>query len=154
MSFLTGFLLGRVVAERQGITDDATINKLALMGAVMGGTPTGLMMTTVLAQREAEAVKLPAAPVGSTIQVEVPDVTDETFNEAKKRLESLGLVINKQDLYSLTTSKGHVISQNPQSGAIVPQSSTVALAVSLGADAPSHCPNPKNQLVGAGSEKK
>lgn len=153
MSFLTGFLLGRVVAEKQGITDDAAVNKLALMGAMFGGTPTGIVMTTVLAQREAESAKATQS-VTPAIQVEIPDVTDETFNEAKKRLDSLGLVIVKQELYSLTTSKGHIISQNPVAGTIVPQNSQVTLAISLGADVPSHCPTPKNHVVGAGAEKK
>lgn len=143
---IAGYLVGRVVGERQGITDDSVLNRLSLMGGLMGTTPMGVIMTTVLAQREAEDTAAP--PVITTpppVQVEVPDVTDISYNEAKRKLEALGLVADRRDLYSITTAKGSVIHQDPEPKAIVSQGATVTLSVSLGSELPASCPPPQQE---------
>lgn len=122
----------------------------------------GLVMTTVLAQREASDLQQPAptpapTPKPPAIQIEVPDVTEVTYNEAKRKLESLELTIAREDLYSLST-KNHVIRQKPEAGSIVPVGTLVTLAVSLGSDLPGPTcppaqepPTSQKTLVGAGS---
>jgi hypothetical protein len=135
---IAGFLVGRTVAERQGITDDAVLNRLSLLGGVMGSSPMGLVMTTLLAQREAEnnvPQPQPSPPV-SSIQVEVPEVTDLPFRDAKNKLESLGLAVTRRELYSITTPKDYVIKQSPEPKSIVSQGATVTLSVSLGSELP------------------
>jgi hypothetical protein len=164
MSFLTGFVTGRVLGSHQGITDEATLNRLSILGGVMGTSPMGLIMTTVLAQREAADVQPPAptpvptpTPKPPAIQIEVPDMIELTYNEAKRKLESLELTVAREDLYSLNT-KNQVIRQKPEAGSIVSPGALVTLSVSLGSDLPGPtCPpsqeSPSSQktLVGAGS---
>lgn len=159
MSFITGFLLGRVVAERQGISDESTLTRMALLGGVMGATPTGIIMTSILAQREAENAAPPVSvpPTPPVARVEVPDVIKDSFNEAKKRLEALGLVVVSEDLYSMSTPKGHIINQTPSPKSVVPQGTQITLSVSLGAEIPTgeehnNCPTPPKATAGSGQD--
>lgn len=152
---IAGYLVGRVVGERQGITDDTVLNRLALMGGIMGTTPMGVVMTTVLAQREAEdtAPTIPTTPTPPPVQIEVPDVRELSFSEAQRKLESLGLVIVRRELYSITTPKESIINQNPEPKAIVSQGASITLSVSLGSELPSECTPPQTGTAGANAKK-
>jgi beta-lactam-binding protein with PASTA domain len=76
--------------------------------------------------------------------VEVPDVTELSLNDATRRLESLGLVATRRDLYSITTPKDTIIHQYPEPKTVVSQGATITLSVSLGAELPAPCP-PKTE---------
>ena len=185
MFSIPGFLLGRVFGENQGITDSNTLTQLELIGGIMGTRPIGLVMTLILAQREAPppvqtsgttgtqtptgaagapaGIPQPSAPAASSasgpgapmtpqmassvtsttsgsapqpVLIEMPDLTDLTFNESKKMLEPLGLIVARQDLYSLDVRKFHVITQSAAPKSIVQQGTTVTLFVSLGSEPP------------------
>lgn len=157
MSFsIAGYLVGRVVGERQGITDDNVLNRLSLMGGLMGTNPMGIVMTTVLAQREAADTVVPPSPPPSTlpVQVEVPDVRELSFREAEKKLELLGLAVARRELYSITTPKESIINQNPEPKAIVSLGATITLSVSLGSDLPTQCIPPKSDTPATGTNAK
>jgi hypothetical protein len=152
---VAGYLVGQALGERQGITDKAVLDRLSLLSAVMGTSPMGIVMTTVLAQREAEE-NPPTLPTTPAIQIEVPDVKGMAFNEAKSRLELLELTMARQDLYSVSTRKGHIINQHPEPGAVVSKGATIALSVSLGSELPTHDQPPKEtaSVGGASNAKK
>lgn len=67
-------------------------------------------------------------------EVEVEDVTDLPFDEAKERLMHLRLHVNDppEETYSDEVEEGHVIRQIPTAGSKVKEGSTVELTVSLG----------------------
>jgi hypothetical protein len=152
---IAGYLVGRFAGERKGITDDAVLNRLSLMGAMMGSTPVGLVMTTLLAQREAEDTTAPPTTTAPTpaVQVEVPDVRELPFSEAERKLESLGLVVARRDLYSITTTRDSIINQSPEPKAIVSQGATITLSVSLGSELPAQCTPSQTGTAGANAKK-
>jgi hypothetical protein len=145
---IAGFLVGRTLGTHQGISDTAVLNRLALVGGVMGTSPTGVVLMNLIAQREAGDIAppppSPTAPPTQAIQVEVPDITDMHFREATRKLEQLGLTALRRDLYS-TTSKDTVVGQDPVAKTIVPQGAQITILVSLGAEIPSQCPTPQKE---------
>ncbi len=66
--------------------------------------------------------------------IEIEDVTNMTFEEAKAILEQQGFIVNKSESYNDTVEKGRVISQNPGGNRKVTKGTAVALVVSLGED--------------------
>ncbi len=81
--------------------------------------------------------------VGSTVTllisagsqgVEVPSVTELTWEEANNSLLSLGFLVNKVENYSDTVEAGFVISQTPAQGNKAPKGSVITVTVSLGKD--------------------
>jgi serine/threonine-protein kinase len=66
--------------------------------------------------------------------VEIPDVTDKSLQEAVKELENLGFVVEAktEEQYSETVEEGNVIKTNPQSGRTVKKGTSVTITVSLG----------------------
>lgn len=79
--------------------------------------------------------------VGSTVVItvsagaqgiEVPSVTDMTFEEANSKLVSAGFLVNKAEDYSATVERGYVISQNPAEGNKAPRGSVITITVSKG----------------------
>ncbi len=64
--------------------------------------------------------------------VEVPRVTDITFEEANNILLNLGFLVNKTESYSDTVEVGYVISQTPIAGTKAPKGNVITVNVSLG----------------------
>ncbi|MCI1290479.1 MAG: Stk1 family PASTA domain-containing Ser/Thr kinase [Lactobacillus sp.] len=64
----------------------------------------------------------------------VPDVTNESYREARKELRKRGFKVVKEKAYSETVDKGYVITQSLTAGTKVkrPNKHTVRLSVSLG----------------------
>lgn len=65
-------------------------------------------------------------------KVEVPDVYDLYYEEAKKKIETSGLVAVIKEKNDETVEQNHVISTSPQKGTPVDKGSEVILYVSLG----------------------
>lgn len=82
--------------------------------------------------KEGDTVTLTVSTGAGAIAIE--DVTDFTYEEAKRVLEQQGFIVNKSESYSSTVAKGNVISQNPEGGRNVTKGTAVALVVSLGED--------------------
>lgn len=53
MADIFGFLVGRAIAEREGV-DRERANQLGLVPAIMGSTGQSLLLTYVIARKEAE----------------------------------------------------------------------------------------------------
>lgn len=145
---LFNFAIGTVLAERQGVTDSAARTRVALIGSLLDSTATGLVITTVLARREAESIppaSTPTTPTPPTL-VEVPDVKGLSGTEAKKILADRGLSVQQQDIIS-DDPKGEVIDQIPAANTFVAVGSTVTLRISLGSTVPATqvLPNVINQ---------
>lgn len=66
--------------------------------------------------------------------ISVPDVTNETYDDAKTTLEEAGFAVNKTEVTSTSVDEGDVISQSPEAGEEAPSGSNVTLTVSTGAD--------------------
>ena len=70
-----------------------------------------------------------------TQQMEVPDLSGMTANEAQQALKKAGLTAKAgTSQNSETVEKDHVISQDPAAGTMVDAGSTVTYVISLGAD--------------------
>ncbi len=82
--------------------------------------------------KEGDTVTLTISTGAGAIEIE--NVTNKTFEEAKAMLEQQGFIVNKSESYSDTVEKGRVISQNPEGGRKVTKGTAVALVVSLGED--------------------
>ncbi len=67
-------------------------------------------------------------------EVYMPGLAEKTYEEAKQTLEELGLVPIFTYESSLQVEKGYVISQTPQTGAVVNQGEEVSVLISLGGD--------------------
>ncbi len=120
------FLIGRTLAEREGIADQSSQNRLALVGGLLGSSTTGLLVTTVLARREAETIP-PTAPS----RVPVPDVTGQPFADGRETLQDENFRISKTTEASDTVA-GKVIRTEPPGGTLVEPESRVTVVVSSG----------------------
>lgn len=66
--------------------------------------------------------------------VEVPNVVEKTYEEAKTELEKAGFVVSKTETTNAAVKENYVIKQSPESSSKAPAGSTVTLTVSTGAD--------------------
>lgn len=64
--------------------------------------------------------------------IAVPDLLNNTAEEAERKLRSLGLQMNKTEVYHDTVEAGRVISQSPVNGNKVPNNSAISVTVSKG----------------------
>jgi hypothetical protein len=126
--YLSGFLIGRVLGQREGIVDQSSLNRVALVGALVGPSATGLIVTSVVARREGESIQ-PISPAPPVQLVDVPDVRNSTRDSASRIVESLGLVVALQEVVS-TLDPGTVTDQDPAPRTLVAPGSTVTLFVS------------------------
>jgi eukaryotic-like serine/threonine-protein kinase len=62
-------------------------------------------------------------------EVDVPDVTGKSFDEASSQLEAAGLKATRKDQESTDQDPGTVLSQNPKGGGQAPKGSAVQLTV-------------------------
>jgi beta-lactam-binding protein with PASTA domain len=123
-----GFLIGGALADREGIVDPASRNRVALVGGLLGSSTTGLLVTTLLVRREAEAIPPTSTTTGGLL-VAVPDVTKSPVQVAQANVEKLGLQVQVQEVVS-DQDDGLVIDENPTPKTLVVAGSTVTLFVS------------------------
>lgn len=64
--------------------------------------------------------------------VEVPDLLENTRQEADSKLTAKGFLVNEMTDYSDTIEEGRVISQSPESGTKAPKGSVITITVSKG----------------------
>ena len=64
--------------------------------------------------------------------VRVPDVREETYENAYSELKSAGFKIKRAEAYSNEVTKGKIMSQKPGAGETVPKGSEVTVTVSIG----------------------
>lgn len=127
------FALGTVQAKQAGVTDSAARTRIALLGGLIGNPVTGLVITSVLAQREAKtetATQVVSLPP-STVQVQIPDVINQKFEDARKLLESppLSLKVQRQNWVNIDKEVEIVLDQSPKAQATVAPGSVVTLSV-------------------------
>jgi beta-lactam-binding protein with PASTA domain len=123
---VTGFLIGKTFAEREGIVEPASVNRVALIGGVVGPSATGLLLTTVLARREAESIP-PVSPAPVEL-VQVPDFKDHSLADAQALAVKVGLIANVSEVRT-ESSDGVVIDQAPPPNSRVALGDTVTLFV-------------------------
>src|SRR5262245_1749573 len=125
---LINFLIGRTIAQNQGVTDPQRANQLALPAAILPGAALGVGLTTVLARQDVGAQSTTSAPPApgpgpspSPSDIEVPQVTfraDQTryaADEAGAILKRYGLNPDPRTGFSSSgVAKDHVISQAPE----------------------------------------
>ncbi|NJL86217.1 MAG: PASTA domain-containing protein, partial [Leptolyngbyaceae cyanobacterium SM1_1_3] len=132
---LFNFVIGTTLAKRQGVTDPSAQTRVALIGGMLGSSVTGLVMTTVLAQREAASESTTAPPPEATTLVEVPDVTGLAIAAATQRLEDRGLRVQPQDVVT-DRPQGQVLKQVPEAGAFVADEPASSCRLAWGAAVP------------------
>ena len=82
--------------------------------------------------KEGDTVTLTISTGAGAVQIE--DVTNYPYEQAKQILEQQGFIVNKSESYHNSVEKGNVISQNPEGGRSVTKGTAVALVISLGED--------------------
>lgn len=116
----------------------AALGKIGILGLILCAFALGLAGTVYLSLRSPS--------------VEVPDVTNKTFNEGDSALEAAGLSIRERARrYKSDVKPGVILDQFPRSGAVVKQGQTVAVIVSR---APKEGEAPASDEIVAGEEKK
>ena len=126
-----GLVAGLGFGRQQGVVDPAALNRLGILGAFLGFTPTGIVGTQVLARREGEAITPPTVPTGAG-QVQVPSVTGLPVAAAEAILQAIGLRTQRSSTDSTTTPIDEVVSQDPAPSSSVPTGAQVTLRVSQG----------------------
>jgi beta-lactam-binding protein with PASTA domain len=128
--YIAGFVLGRVLAQQRGIVDGSSLNRVALVGGVAGPSPAGLIVTSVVANREAESIP-PAL-------VDVPDVRTLDVGDARQKLKDLGLGADELEILNTDpASTDKVFDQDPKPPSRVAPGSAVTLTVNkLGVSVP------------------
>jgi hypothetical protein len=116
----------------------AALGKIGILGLILCAFAFGLAGTVYLSLRSPS--------------VEVPDVTNKTFNEGDSALEAAGLSIRERARrYKSDVKPGVILDQFPRSGAVVKQGQTVAVIVSR---APKEGEAPASDEIVEGEEKK
>ena len=64
----------------------------------------------------------------------MPDLENESADDAKAALEKLGLKCDQQEVYDISIAQGHVSYTSPGAGQEVAPNSTVTLYISNGGD--------------------
>jgi len=64
--------------------------------------------------------------------IDLPDVTNQPFANAKSALEGLGFVVTRVDVSSDTAPQGTVVTESPSPGTSQPKGATITLSVSKG----------------------
>ena len=85
---------------------------------------------TTVKEGEKVAFTVAAAPA----EVTVPDVAGKTHDEAKKAIESAGLVFDYTSAHDANVPEGKVISQSAAAGTKLQKGSTLSVVISLGAE--------------------
>ena len=70
--------------------------------------------------------------VKKIVNVEIPDVVDDTKEDAAYRLEQAGFKVDFSELYSDDIKEGRVVKTSPAVGEEVPEGSTIVISISKG----------------------
>ena len=123
------FLIGSMLAEREG-ADERGRQLAGVLTYTMGLTPVGLMMTIMMARREAESTPT-SNGAGS---VTVPATAKATPADATDALKAAGLGVSTTTIVqpSDTVPKDHVIGTQPGAGTKATLGLPVKLIISSG----------------------
>ncbi len=69
----------------------------------------------------------------TSLRIEIPDVSDETKENAREILEEEGFKVEFEEEYDKTVEEGRVIETMPSAGTKMPKGETITVTVSLGA---------------------
>jgi len=145
-------VLNLLVARQQGITDQQAQLRTALIGGMLPLT-TGLVLTTVLARREAEANASPSSTqIPNGIPPIMPSLIGLKLADAQSKLDNFRKDAKLEDLevnaYAVVGNQnlGVVVMQNPDPGSSFASDTTVTLLV--GADAKFFTPSKEYTSVG------
>lgn len=138
MASIAGLVIADVLGSRRGIQDADALNRIRIIGAVVGASPLGIIVSDFVAQREAQSSVVAPTTTTTTTQtmVQVPDVIGIAVAGAETLLTSSGLQSQRQNVISSNTAQGIVIAQKPSGGETVPLGTVVILSVSLGVMVP------------------
>jgi serine/threonine-protein kinase len=154
MASIAGLVIADALGTRRGIVDTESLNRLRIVGAVVGATPVGVIVSDFMAQREAASAVLPVV-VAPQVTVQVPDVSERDAEAAKQVLEGLGLTgVVGESVVSMSVAKDRVVSQRPVAGELVASGSIVTLRLSKGFPMPNcvgfSCSDAQAQLTTLG----
>lgn len=142
MASIAGLVIADALGNRRGIQDPDALNRIRIIGAFVGASTLGIIVSDFVAQREAQSTVLAQTttttpPTGTTqTMVQVPDVTGMAVVGAETLLKSIGLQSQRQNVISSKTAQDIVITQKPSGGETVPKGTVVILSVSLGVVVP------------------
>jgi hypothetical protein len=139
-SFAGRFVISSILAERQGVTDPSARTRLAVLGGVLGSSATGLVVTTVLARREAEAgqngvTPSPLPPPPPPPPVLLPNLIGMSIENAAAELAKLNLSFNEMEVHS-PEEAGTVVMQSWDVGTPISNIDRLTLLVSAGKGMP------------------
>lgn len=126
------------VPELVGLTEKSAIGRLTKAG--LKSETTNASSTDVEKGRviSASPDQGEQAPKGATVtltvssgpeQVELPDVTKQSYDEAKSQLEAAGFKVTRKDQETADEDPGTVIGENPAGGTQQPEGTSVQLTV-------------------------
>lgn len=126
------------VPQVVGLTEKSAIGRLENAGLKSESTleaSTSVAKGRVISATPNQGEK---ADKGSTVQltvssgpdqVDVPDVTTQSYDEAKSELEAAGFKVTRKDQEVADEDAGTVLSQNPKGGGQAPEGSAIQLTV-------------------------
>ena len=112
MASIAGLVIADVLGSRRGIQDSDALNRIRIIGAVVGASPLGIIVSDFVAQREAQSTVVAqttttTTPSGTTqTMVQVPGVIGRVVTEAELLLTSIGLQSQRQNVLSSNGSQG------------------------------------------------
>ncbi len=142
MVSIAGLVIADALGSRRGVVDADALNRIRVIGAVVGASPLGIIVSDFIAQREAQSsvavstTTTTTTPGTTQTMVQVPDVTGMVVSSAETLLTSIGLQFQRQDVISSGTARDVVIAQRLSVGETVPRGTVVIISVSLGVVVP------------------
>ncbi|HEX6749581.1 MAG TPA: hypothetical protein VF092_19960 [Longimicrobium sp.] len=111
---LYNFLVDRVVAQNEGVTDEAAANRIALLGSLVAQQ--NMLLSLILVQKLArdELASRPAPPPPPPPPPAVPLVAPlTTFEQASIQVSAAGFHAVRQDLWTRAEPLEVVLAQDP-----------------------------------------
>ena len=129
---LTGFLIGRLIAEQElkgptgEITNQAAVDRSAALGLAFGATPIGIIAVREFARQEAASQQPGATP---PVVVTVPNVVGQPTDAAIAELTKVGLQPKVENQLQSSAGPTKVARQIPKAESSAVQGSEVVLFV-------------------------
>lgn len=145
MVSIAGLVIADALGTRRGVQDADALNRIRIIGAFLGASPLGIIVSDAVAQREAEnsgtvtttTITTTTGATGTTgTQVQVPDIINMPIAGGETLLTSIGLQPQRQNVLSSKTARDVIIAQNPKGGETVPKGTVIILSVSQGVIVP------------------
>src|SRR5436309_10205064 len=109
MASIAGLVIADVLGSRRGIQDSDALNRIRIIGAVVGASSLGIIVSDFVAQREAQSSVVASTtttpPTTTQTMVQVPDVTGRAVASAETLLKSIGLQSQRQNVVSSKTAQ-------------------------------------------------